>query len=127
MQFPLPMKVMFVNSQIVPHFQSHGFEHLVTFLNLKKLGLLMEQDSSHGVSVKPGTGFNALPRPTSGKKSNYKALNKRLGLVPKQGEEPDLKSPTDMSYVFSGSYTPLSCKMVEQVIPLSIKQTTILL
>ena len=30
-------------------------------------------------------------------------------------EPVDLNIPTDMSYVFGGSYAPLSCKLVEQV------------
>ena len=34
--------------------------------------------------------------------------------IPKS-EDIDLKTPTDMSYVYSGAYTPLSCKLVEQV------------
>jgi beta-lactamase regulating signal transducer with metallopeptidase domain len=34
--------------------------------------------------------------------------------IPKS-EDINLKSPTDMSYVFSGAYSPLSCKLVEQV------------
>lgn len=34
--------------------------------------------------------------------------------IPKS-DDIDLKNPTDMSYVFIGAYTPLSCKLVEQV------------
>lgn len=49
------------------------------------------------------------------RKSNYATLNRKLGLVPKQSDDYDLKSPTDMSYVFSGAYSPLPCKLVEQV------------
>lgn len=50
------------------------------------------------------------------KKSNFRALSKRLALVPKSGEEYDLRVPRDMAYVFSGAYIPLSCKLIEQVL-----------
>ncbi|WAQ99914.1 VP33B-like protein [Mya arenaria] len=64
--------------------QSYGFEHMITFHNLKKVGLLREQEVPAGSKI-----------PTV---------------------DVDLRSPCDMSYVFSGAYTPLSCKLVEQVL-----------
>lgn len=76
------------------------------------------------------------------KKSNFRALSKKLNLVgiicflcllnsthavcqhlficvkvPKSDEEYDLRVPRDMAYIFSGAYVPLSCKLVEQVKP----------
>ncbi|XP_041371533.1 vacuolar protein sorting-associated protein 33B-like [Gigantopelta aegis] len=90
--------------------QSYGFEHLLSFFNLKKLGLLVEQDL-----MTPGKplakGLAAITR-----RSNFMSLSKKLSLVPKSADEVNLKSPNDMSYVFSGAYTPLSCKLVEQVL-----------
>ena len=35
--------------------------------------------------------------------------------VPKSSEDVNLKNPNDMSYVFSGAYAPMLCKLVEQV------------
>lgn len=35
--------------------------------------------------------------------------------VPKDVNAVDLKNPKEMSYVFSGAYTPISCKLIEQV------------
>lgn len=35
--------------------------------------------------------------------------------VPKDVGKIDLKNPQDMSYVFSGAYTPISCRLIEQV------------
>lgn len=37
--------------------------------------------------------------------------------IPRLDGEYDLKVPRDMAYVFSGAYTPLSCKLMEQVGP----------
>ncbi|CAB4006211.1 vacuolar sorting-associated 33B-like, partial [Paramuricea clavata] len=73
--------------------QTYGHQHLVDLFNLKKLGIFTEND----------------------KRNNFRNLNKRLNLVPKSGETIDLNIPTDMAYVFGGSYAPLSCKLVEQV------------
>lgn len=67
----------------------------MTFSNLKKLDLLTEQ---------------SVPR-----KSNFATLSRRLSLVPKQSDDFDLKNPSDLSYVFSGAYSPIPCKLVEQV------------
>nr|XP_029499462.1 vacuolar protein sorting-associated protein 33B-like [Oncorhynchus nerka] len=50
------------------------------------------------------------------KKSNFRALGRRLNLVPKSDEEYDLRVPRDMAYIFSGAYIPLSCKLIEQVL-----------
>lgn len=35
--------------------------------------------------------------------------------IPRSPELINLKSPNDMSYVFSGAYSPLMCKIIEQV------------
>ncbi|XP_052795879.1 vacuolar protein sorting-associated protein 33B-like [Mya arenaria] len=87
--------------------QSYGFEHMITFHNLKKVGLLREQEVPAGSKVTAGVA--AITR-----SSAFKSLRKRLNLIPTV--DVDLRSPCDMSYVFSGAYTPLSCKLVEQVL-----------
>ncbi|XP_058972435.2 vacuolar protein sorting-associated protein 33B-like isoform X1 [Pocillopora verrucosa] len=74
--------------------QSFGHEHMLTFNSLKQLGLYTEPD----------------------KKGTFKILSKRLSLVPKDVGKIDLKNPQDMSYVFSGAYTPISCRLIEQVL-----------
>ncbi|XP_074650105.1 vacuolar protein sorting-associated protein 33B-like [Tubulanus polymorphus] len=85
---------------------SHRFEHMLTFHNLKKTGLFTENDQASQSSM----AIKALS------KSSFKSISKKLHLVPKFGEEMNLKNPSDMSYVFSGAYTPLTCKLVEQVV-----------
>ncbi|XP_056021791.1 vacuolar protein sorting-associated protein 33B-like isoform X1 [Ostrea edulis] len=95
------------------YLQSHGFEQLVTFSNLKSLGILTEQEAGSQAATplnKVTSGVAAMTR-----RSTFKSLCKKLSLIPKS-EDIDLKNPTDMSYVFSGAYTPLSCKLVEQVL-----------
>ncbi|KAK3607859.1 hypothetical protein CHS0354_038288 [Potamilus streckersoni] len=91
---------------------SHGFEHMLTFYNMKKLGLFKEQTPVFQ-STKPLPKMATGIDPLAGN-SNFKALRKRLNLVP--SEDVDLKNPVDMSYVFSGAYSPLSCKLIEQCI-----------
>ncbi|XP_077173964.1 vacuolar protein sorting-associated protein 33B [Paroedura picta] len=108
------------------YLQSYGPEHLLTFHNLKRMGLLMEQVAGEALTAveskvsklvtdraagRLSDAFSSLAR-----KSNFRAISKKLGLIPRMAGEYDLKAPRDMAYVFSGAYTPLSCKMVEQVL-----------
>ncbi|NWQ68731.1 VP33B protein, partial [Neopipo cinnamomea] len=108
------------------YLQSYGPEHLLTFHNLKRIGLLMEQAAGETLTAveskvsklvtdraagKITDAFNSLAR-----KSNFRAISKKLGLIPRLEGEYDLKMPRDMAYVFGGAYVPLSCKIVEQVL-----------
>uniref|UniRef100_A0A8U7NCM6 VPS33B late endosome and lysosome associated n=1 Tax=Corvus moneduloides TaxID=1196302 RepID=A0A8U7NCM6_CORMO len=106
--------------------QSYGPEHLLTFHNLKRIGLLTEQSAGETLTAveskvsklvtdraagKITDAFNSLAR-----KSNFRAISKKLGLIPRLDGEYDLKMPRDMAYVFGGAYVPLSCKIIEQVL-----------
>ncbi|NXX85401.1 VP33B protein, partial [Urocolius indicus] len=108
------------------YLQSYGPEHLLTFHNLKRIGLLTEQSAGETLTAvesrvsklvtdraagKITDAFNSLAR-----KSNFRAISKKLGLIPRVDGEYDLKVPRDMAYVFSGAYVPLSCKIIEQVL-----------
>ncbi|NXJ15065.1 VP33B protein, partial [Odontophorus gujanensis] len=108
------------------YLQSYGPEHLLTFHNLKRIGLLTEQSPGETLTAvesrvsklvtdraagKITDAFNSLA-----KKSNFRAISKKLSLIPRVDGEYNLKTPRDMAYVFSGAYTPLSCKIMEQVL-----------
>ncbi|XP_070618886.1 LOW QUALITY PROTEIN: vacuolar protein sorting-associated protein 33B [Erythrolamprus reginae] len=108
------------------YLQSYGPEHLLTFHNLKHLGLLTEQVSGETLTAmenkvsklvtdkaaeKLSDAFSSLAR-----KNNFRAISKKLGLIPRGSGDYDLKVPLDMAYVFSGAYVPLSCKIMEQVL-----------
>ncbi|CAB1339097.1 unnamed protein product, partial [Coregonus sp. 'balchen'] len=106
--------------------QSYGADHLLTFSNLKQLGLLVEQQPGETLTVMESRVGKLVNDKTAGKltdafsslakKSNFRALSRRLNLVPKSDEEYDLRVPRDMAYIFSGAYIPLSCKLIEQVL-----------
>ncbi|XP_048886565.1 vacuolar protein sorting-associated protein 33B [Brienomyrus brachyistius] len=108
------------------YLQSYGTEHLLTFANLRQLGLLVEQQAGETLTVMESKVGKLVNDKTVGKltdafsslakKSNFRALSKRLVLVPKPMEEYDLRTPRDMAYIFSGAYIPLSCKLIEQVL-----------
>jgi len=91
---------------------SYGFEHLLTFSTLQRLGMLVEQETGQS-AAKLGGGIAAT---LAGKSSNHKLRCKKLNLIPKTPDDINLKRPNDMSYVFSGAYTPLCCRLVEQVL-----------
>ncbi|XP_019723134.1 vacuolar protein sorting-associated protein 33B [Hippocampus comes] len=108
------------------YLQSYGVEHLLTFANLKQSGLLVEQQQAETLTVMESKVGKLVNDKTAGKltdafsslarKSNFRALSRKLNLVPKSDEEYDLRVPRDMAYVFSGAYIPLSCKLIEQVL-----------
>ncbi|XP_046898013.1 vacuolar protein sorting-associated protein 33B [Hypomesus transpacificus] len=108
------------------YLQSYGVDHLLTFSNLRQIGLLVEQQPGETLTVmesrvgklvndraagKLTDAFSSLAR-----KSHFRALSRRLNLVPKSDEEYNLSVPRDMAYTFSGAYVPLSCKLIEQVL-----------
>ncbi|XP_029411775.1 vacuolar protein sorting-associated protein 33B isoform X1 [Nannospalax galili] len=120
------------------YLQSYGPEHLLTFSNLRRAGLLTEQapgDTLTAVESKvsklvtdkaadlrwnlaqissPGKITDAFS--SLAKRSNFRAISKKLNLIPRVDGEYDLKVPRDMAYIFSGAYVPLSCRIIEQVL-----------
>ncbi|XP_007652589.1 vacuolar protein sorting-associated protein 33B isoform X4 [Cricetulus griseus] len=120
------------------YLQSYGPEHLLTFSNLRRAGLLTEQapgDTLTAVENKVSklvtdkaadTRWNLAQISSPGKitdafsslakRSNFRAISKKLNLIPRVDGEYDLKVPRDMAYVFSGAYVPLSCRIIEQVL-----------
>ncbi|KAF0042807.1 hypothetical protein F2P81_004144 [Scophthalmus maximus] len=106
------------------YLQSYGVDHLLTFANLKQSGLLVEQQPGETLTVMESKVGKLVNDKAAGKltdafsslakKSHFRALSKKLNLVPKSDEEYDLRVPRDMAYIFSGAYVPLSCKLVEQ-------------
>nr|XP_020445565.1 vacuolar protein sorting-associated protein 33B isoform X2 [Monopterus albus] len=108
------------------YLQSYGVDHLFTFVSLRQLGLLVEQQPGDTLTVMESKVGKLVNDKTAGKltdafsslakKSNFRALSRKLSLVPKSDEEYDLRVPRDMAYIFSGAYIPLSCKLIEQVL-----------
>ncbi|KAF3833041.1 hypothetical protein F7725_026706 [Dissostichus mawsoni] len=104
------------------YLQSYGVDHLLTFANLRQLGLLVEQQPGETLTVMESKVGKLVNDKTGGKltdafsslarKSHFRALSRKLNLVPKSDEEYDLRVPRDMAYIFSGAYVPLSCKLV---------------
>uniref|UniRef100_A0A671U4V1 VPS33B late endosome and lysosome associated n=1 Tax=Sparus aurata TaxID=8175 RepID=A0A671U4V1_SPAAU len=108
------------------YLQSYGVDHLLTFANLRQLGLLVEQPPGETLTVMESKVGKLVNDKTAGKltdafsslarKSHFRALSRKLNLVPKSDEEYDLRVPRDMAYIFSGAYVPLSCRLIEQVL-----------
>uniref|UniRef100_A0A452TR80 Vacuolar protein sorting-associated protein 33B n=1 Tax=Ursus maritimus TaxID=29073 RepID=A0A452TR80_URSMA len=108
------------------YLQSYGPEHLLTFSNLRRAGLLTEQAPGDTLTAVESKVSKLVTDKAAGKitdafsslarKSNFRALSKKLNLIPRVDGEYDLKVPRDMAYVFSGAYVPLSCRLIEQVL-----------
>uniref|UniRef100_A0A4W3IGX9 VPS33B late endosome and lysosome associated n=1 Tax=Callorhinchus milii TaxID=7868 RepID=A0A4W3IGX9_CALMI len=85
--------------------QSYGCSHILTFNNLKRIGLLTEQQ--------PGETLTAVES-TMGKLVTDKTCFN--GCIPRIEEEYDLRVPRDMAYIFGGAYIPMGCRIIEQVL-----------
>ncbi|EHB18471.1 Vacuolar protein sorting-associated protein 33B [Heterocephalus glaber] len=108
------------------YLQSYGPEHLLTFSNLRRAGLLTEQAPGDTLTAMESKVSKLVTDKAAGKitdafsslakRSNFRAISKKLNLIPRVDGEYDLKVPRDMAYVFSGAYVPLSCRIIEQVL-----------
>lgn len=105
-----PANYQFFKTQFM---HSHGFEHIATWHNLKRVGMLVEQDMTQ--APKGQLGKVAATAMNLTRSSHYRAISKKLNLVP-NATEVNLKLPNDMSYVFSAAYAPISVKLVEQIL-----------
>lgn len=84
--------------------QQYGPTHLLSLLNLDKVGLL----TTHGVNGGGGGGANGSSS-SGATASNYAVLRKRLNLTQDDVNE---QNPSDISYVHS-VYAPLSIRLVQ--------------
>lgn len=108
------------------YLQSYGPEHLLTFSNLRRAGLLTEQAPGDTLTAVESKVSKLVTDKAAGKitdafsslakRSNFRAISKKLNLIPRVDGEYDLKVPRDMAYVFGGAYVPLSCRIIEQVL-----------
>uniref|UniRef100_A0A4W3HZ19 VPS33B late endosome and lysosome associated n=1 Tax=Callorhinchus milii TaxID=7868 RepID=A0A4W3HZ19_CALMI len=121
-------------SEIFKHFRntcqtflmSYGCSHILTFNNLKRIGLLTEQQPGETLTAVESTMGKLVTDKTVGKltdafsslarKSHFRALSKKLNLIPRIEEEYDLRVPRDMAYIFGGAYIPMGCRIIEQVL-----------
>ena len=102
----------------------YGYEHLVAFRNLEKLGFLTRQvtganlvstssvDAAGKLAGRMAQVVSQLPK----RGGAFQAFAYKMKLFPEVSEEYDLKHPTDPGYVFGGAYVPLVCQLVSLLI-----------
>uniref|UniRef100_A0A915JTA9 Vacuolar protein sorting-associated protein 33B n=1 Tax=Romanomermis culicivorax TaxID=13658 RepID=A0A915JTA9_ROMCU len=81
--------------------QSYGHKYLNLLLNLKKLRILFEKERNLTQSLVTNS-------------NKFQNLCKKLELLPKKTI--NSKNPVDCSYVFSGAFTPIICKLVGNIL-----------
>ena len=98
----------------------YGYEYLVAFRNLEKLGLFTRQitgtnvltsstvDAAGKFAGRMAQVVSQLPK----RGSAFQTFAYKMKLFPEVSEEYDLKHPTDPGYVFGGSYVPLICQVI---------------
>lgn len=98
---------------------SYGYENLVCFANLEKLGLFTQLGSSI-LHESAGNLADRVVQAVSLPKrfSAFRNMAHKLKLFPDytDDEHDDTKMPKDMSYVFSGSYTPAVCQLIHLIL-----------
>uniref|UniRef100_A0A1B6FKL4 Vacuolar protein sorting-associated protein 33B n=1 Tax=Cuerna arida TaxID=1464854 RepID=A0A1B6FKL4_9HEMI len=107
-----------INNLKIQYLHAYGYNHLTSFHNLDKLGLLTQQSTLLSNDVTAGALANkvvhAVSLPT--RRSTFYSLAQKLKLFPNVKDDYDLKNPKDMSYVFNGAYIPLVCQIVHMLI-----------
>ncbi|NXY39516.1 VP33B protein, partial [Pomatorhinus ruficollis] len=111
------------------YLQSYGPEHLLTFHNLKRIGLLTEQSAGDTLTAVESKVSKLVTDRAAGEPAHcpmslgaWEGELLQIWLeacgkgIPRLDGEYDLKMPRDMAYVFGGAYVPLSCKIIEQVL-----------
>jgi hypothetical protein len=96
--------------------QSFGHQHIWTFFNLKKLGILVE--SSQISFTNANTSLNSMNKMSVSRSSEsirkFRQTVKRLNLIPQLSQDSyDVRKPKDCGYVFGGAYIPVICRVVE--------------
>jgi len=99
--------------------QAYGFQHLITWNNLLKVGLVRVKGGLEGGQTQGRLGLlnqqmAGLASSLAGKTGTFQALVKKLGLVPP--EQGSLSEPTTAAYVFNGAYIPLACRLAQEVL-----------
>ena len=109
--------------------QAYGFNHLVTWNNLVKLGIIrikggITQSSSLSNIKAEAASLAASKIGIGSRGGNFQQIVKKLNLIP---ENTSLSEPSNASYVFNGAYTPLTCRLVEEVVRTNCKTTNTVL
>ena len=105
--------------------QAYGFQHLITWNNLVKMGIISVKGGllqSSSQMEKSTAAVNKIPGIVSqhvvglvggGKGGNFQQIVKKLNLIP---ADTSLTEPSNAGYVFNGAYSPLTCRLVEEVL-----------
>ena len=104
--------------------QAYGFQHLITWNNLVKMGIISVKGGllqSSGQMEKSTAAVNKIGIVSQhvaglvggGKGGNFQQIVKKLNLIP---ADTSLTEPSNAGYVFNGAYSPLSCRLVEEVL-----------
>ncbi|GFT08994.1 vacuolar protein sorting-associated protein 33B [Nephila pilipes] len=108
--------------------QSYGCKYISTLYKLNKLGILVEQPPLYQPSTSRTSKLTEVATSKATKiaekvvtavnfpkYSSFRTIAKKFNLIPVEEEGVNLKEPTNMSYVFGGTYVPLIGRITEQI------------
>ena len=107
--------------------QAYGFNHLVTWSNLLKSGIIrvkgginqstslsnIKAEAANVAVNKIGAGIAGLVGVGSTRSGSFQTIVKKLNCVP---ADTNVSEPNNAGYVFNGAFTPITCRIVEEVI-----------
>jgi len=98
--------------------QAYGFQHLITWNNLVKVGIIrvkggFNQERGETVGKLGIVSQHVVGLVGAGKTGTFQQVVKKLNLIP---PETSLSEPSSPAYVFNNAFTPVCCRIVEEVL-----------
>lgn len=106
--------------------QSYGYQNILTFFNLKKIGIIFETlnqfnfvTSSSTPKLGPYQNSSSMGISPSENIKKFRHVTKKFNLIPLLDTECyNVRTPSDCGYVFGGAYYPYVCKLVSTLFEL---------
>jgi len=100
--------------------QAYGFQHLVTWSNLTKLGVIKVRGGGSEAVLKGGGVVSQVAGLVGGAQGSrspgFQALVRKLQLVDDSQEQLSLSEPNSTGYVFNGAFKPVASSVVHELI-----------
>jgi len=102
--------------------QSYGYQSILGFFNLKKIGIIFETSNQFNFvtssAISKLTSQSSASSPTESIKK-FRHITKKFNLIPLLDTDCyNVRAPTDCGYVFGGAYFPYICKITSTFLDL---------
>lgn len=103
-----------LNNLIETFLKSYGYEYIITFIFLKKCGILYESSNQFNLISSSSAQKSSTTNTASETIKKFRHIVKKSNLIPLlETDNYNPRTPTDCGYVFGGSYFPYVCKLLK--------------